>query len=87
MINLTYTPQRADFKAEYSVDGDKLTVMIEDAVETFDFTEIPEGVYENLEITNLPINPILYVERVGDIINVTVFEYYTANEKHLYENI
>ena len=38
MINLIETPQRADIKAEYTVNNDVLTVKIGDATEIFDFT-------------------------------------------------
>ena len=36
MINLIETPQRADIKAEYNVNGDVLTVKIGDVEEIFD---------------------------------------------------
>jgi hypothetical protein len=86
MINLTYTPQRADFKAEYTINNDVLTVTISDATEVFDFTGLPEGRAEEIEVENLPLNPVVSVEKVGNIVNITVIRFYTFDEKELFEN-
>lgn len=44
MIDLIYLPQRADFKAEYIINNDILTVTIDNKTETFNFTGLEEGV-------------------------------------------
>ena len=56
MINLIETPQRADIKAEYNVNGDVLTVKIGDVEEIFDFTGFEEGITEEIIAEELPIN-------------------------------
>ena len=71
MINLIETPQRADFKAEYIVNNDILTVKINDVTETFDFTGLAEGVAEEIAVETLPINPIISAEKIGE----TVFQF------------
>ena len=86
MINLIYTPQRADIKAEYTVNNDILTIKIDGTVETFDFTGLEEGTAEEIVTEILPINPIISVEKIGDEINVTVIRFYTFEEKELFEN-
>ena len=43
MINLIFSPQRADFKADYQVDNDVLAIRMGEVEETFDFTEFEEG--------------------------------------------
>ena len=85
MINLIETPQRADIKAEYNVNGDILTVKIGDVEEIFDFTGLEEGVAEEIIVEELPINPIVSAEKTGDTINIKVIRFYGANEKHLFE--
>lgn len=88
MINLIYTPQRAEIKAEYIVDNDVLTVKIDDVEveEVFDFTGLEEGMAEEIIAEDIPINPIVSVEKTGDIINIKAIRFYTADEKELFEN-
>ena len=86
MINLIYTPQRAEIKAEYIVDNDVLTVKIDDVEEVFDFTGLEEGMAEEIIAEALPINPIVKVEKIGDTVNVTVIRFYGADEKEVFEN-
>lgn len=86
MINLIYTPQRADFKAEYIVNNDILTVKIEEIEEIFDFTGLEEGIAEEIIAEILPINPIISAEKIGDTINIKVIRFYTFEEKELFEN-
>lgn len=89
MINLIYSPQRADIKAKYTVSGDVLTVTIDDGVlsttEIFDFTGLEEGVAEDIIVEVLPINPVISAEKVGDIVTITVIRFYNADEKYLFE--
>lgn len=86
MINLIYSPQRADFKAEYIVNNDILTVKIGDKEENFDFTGLEEGVAEEIIAEELPINPVISAEKIGDVIDVEVIRFYTFEEKELFEN-
>lgn len=85
MINLIYTPQRADIKAEYTVNGDILTVKIRETTETFDFMGLPEGRAEEIIAEALPVNPIVAVEKTGDAIDITVIRFYSFDEKELFE--
>ena len=85
MINLIYTPQRADIKAEYIINNDVLTVKINDKTEAFDFTGLDEGIAEEIVAEVLPINPIVSAEKVGNVINITVIRFYSKEEKHLFE--
>lgn len=85
MIDLIYSPQRADFKAEYKIEDDKLIVTIGEVAEVFDFTGLSEGVAEEIIVEELPINPIVSIEKRGKEINITVIRFYGASEKHLYE--
>lgn len=85
MINLIYTPQRADIKAEYIVNGDVLTVKIGKVSEVFDFTGLPEGRAEEIVAEHLPVNPVISAEKIEDVVNVIVIRFYGADEKHLFE--
>lgn len=86
MINLIYTPQRADVKAEYIINNDILTVKMNDKIEIFDFTGLEEGIAEEIITDTLPINPIVSVEKVGNIFNITVIRFYGEDEKEVFEN-
>lgn len=85
MINLIYSPQRADFKTEYKIEDDKLIVTIGEVAEVFDFTGLSEGVAEEIIVEELPINPIVSVEKTGEEINITVIRFYGEDEKYLFE--
>jgi hypothetical protein len=86
VIKLTETPQRADIKAEYTINGDILTVKIEGNTEVFDFTGLPDGQAEGIEIDSLPINPIVSVKKENDVIDVVAIRFYDADEKAVFEN-
>lgn len=87
MINLIKTPQRADVKVKYEVNGDILKVIYNNTfAEIFDFTGLEEGIAEEIIAETLPINPIISAEKIGDTINVKVIRFYGADEKELFEN-
>lgn len=86
MINLIYSPQRADIKAEYVVNNDILIVKIDNVMETFDFTGLEEGIAEEIIAEELPINPIISAEKIGDTVNIEVIRFYTFEEKELFED-
>lgn len=84
---IIYTPQRSDFyTSTYQLENDVLTVSINDTVETFDFSEFPDGVAEEIITESLPINPIMRVERIQGELKVTVIQFYGESEKHEYES-
>ncbi len=87
MINLSYTPQRADIKIEYIAENDILTATINDATETYDFTGFTEGKAEEIIAESLPINPIISAEKIGETINIKVIRFYNADEKELFEGV
>ena len=86
MINLIETPQRADLKAEYTVNNDTLTVTINNVTEVFYFTGLDEGIAEEIIAEELPINPILSAEKIDDTVNIKVIRFYTFEEKEMFEN-
>ena len=86
MINLIETPQRADIKAEYTINGDALTVKIGEISEIFDFSNLPEGRAEEIIVEVLHVNPIVSVEKVADTVKITVIRFYGEDEKEVFEN-
>lgn len=86
MIDLIETPQRADIKAKYTVEDDVLTVKINGVAETIDFTGLEDGMAEEITVEYLPVNPIVSVEKTGDVISVTVIRFYGEDEKAVFEN-
>ena len=85
MIDLIFTPQRSGIKAEYQISGDVLSITIGGESENFDFTGLEEGVAEEIIAEILPVNPIISVEKTGDIVTVEAIRFYGEDEKHLYE--
>lgn len=87
LINIIYTPQRSDIKAEYSAINDILTIKIGEIEEIFDFTNLDEGKAEEIIVEKLPINPIISAEKIGDTTDITVIRFYGEREKELFENV
>lgn len=85
MISLIETPQRADIKAEYAINDDVLTVIIDNKTEIFDFTGLEEGIAEEIIAEILSLNPIISAEKIGDIVNIKVIRFYNTDEKELFE--
>lgn len=85
MIRIRETPQRADIRMSYSIEGDVLRVMIDGVIEEFDFSGLPEGQAEAIEPINLNINPIVSAKKAGDIIDITLIRFYGEDEKPLFE--
>lgn len=86
MIDLIKTPQRSDYKVEFSTVEDILTVTINDDIsEVFDFTGLPDGIAEDIIIENLPVNPILNVKKEDGKVVVEVLRFYSTEEKELFE--
>lgn len=85
LINLIYTPQRSDFKTEYIINNDILTVKADDVEEDFDFTGLEEGMAEEIIVEKLPVSPIISAEKIGDTVNITVIKFYGKDEKEVFE--
>ena len=86
MINLKLIPQRADFKSEYTVNEDILTIKIKGKTEVFDFTGFEEGIATEIIPEILSINPILSAEKAENTISIKAIRFYTAEEKGEFEN-
>jgi len=87
VINLIKTPKRADIKVEYAIDNDVLIATINNTVETFDFAGLTEGRAEEIITDTLHINPIISAEKIGEIVNITVMQFYGEDEKELFEGV
>lgn len=85
MIKIIETPQRADMKINYVVDGDILNVTIDGVTEEFDFTGLPEGRMTEIIPDDLPINPIMFAEKIDDEITITLVRFYGKDEKEVFE--
>ena len=86
MIIIIETPQRSDYKLDYIIEGDTLTITTEGMTETFVFTDLPEGRAEEIIPENLPICPIISAEKIGYEVTITLIRFYGEDEKEVYEN-
>lgn len=62
----------------YRAEGDVLHVSSGLLSDTFDFTNMPDGVANSIE-TTLPVNPIVHAERINGELNVTLIHWYGAD--------
>ncbi len=86
MIKILETPQFAPFKYAYEIKGDILTLTMNEETEVFDLTELEDGKAESIELEVLPINPVISIEKVGEVIEVKLIRFYGDDEKELFEN-
>lgn len=83
-MKLIMTPQRSDIDCVYSVTGEVLTVVMEGQTDSFDFTEMPDGVADGF-CSVLDPCPVLKAVKTNGKLSVTVISFYgedaTENEK------
>jgi len=83
---IRYTEQGGQpYYAQYTLENDILTIDIDGIVETFDFSEMPDGIAESVTPELLPANPILEVSRVDGELDILVIYWYTEEEIKDYE--
>lgn len=86
MIKIIESPQYSSYKYTYEIKGYILTITMEEKSEVLDLTELEEGQAESVELEVLPINPVISIEKTGEIIEVTLIRFYDSDEKELFEN-
>ena len=86
MIKIIETPQYSSFKYTYEIRDDVLTLTMNEETEILDLTDLPEGQAESIELEVLPINPVVSIEKTGEVIEVTLIRFYDSDEKELFEN-
>lgn len=75
-----YSPQFNDRSTlTYTFEGDKITATLDGVVEVFDFTGMPEGKADGIEVEFLPFNPIGEVERVNGVLKVVLLNFIGAD--------
>ena len=85
MVKILETPQFSSFKYTYEIKGDILTLTMNEETEVLDLTELPEGQAESIELEVLPINPVIAIQKTGEIIEVTLIRFYDSDEKEVFE--
>ncbi|WP_110693281.1 hypothetical protein [Salinicola halophyticus] len=75
-MNLKLSPQRSDLAATFSASGTALTVTIGETVDTFDFTDAPDGTFDEFSSDVLPVCPLLKATKNGDEIVVWALGWY-----------
>ena len=84
---IKYTPQRSDiYRVTYELNECVLKITLNDIEEVFDFTEFEDGIAEKIKPDELPLNPIVSLEKINGEIHVTVIQFYGESEKHEYES-
>ena len=86
MIKIIETPQYASFQYTYEIKGDVLTLTMNEETEVLDLTDLEDGKAESIELEVLPINPVVSIEKAGEIIEVTLIRFYDSDEKDVFEN-
>lgn len=86
MIKIIETPQYSSYKYTYEIKDDILTLTMNEETEVLDLTELEEGRAESIELEVLPINPVVEIEKTGEVIEVTLIRFYDSDEKELFEN-
>ncbi len=80
-MQIKYSPCRSDDSLVYTFDGEKVIVNYNGQEDIFDFTEMPDGVAENIE-TTLPLNPIISAKREEGILYLELLYFHGPNPTH-----
>lgn len=85
MIVINEIPIRSDYRISHIINEDILTVTIEGIEEEFDFTGMPDGALEGIEVDFLPLNPILNAIKELGVLTIDLYRFYSFEEKYLFE--
>lgn len=85
MIVINEIPIRSDYRISHIINEDILTVTIDGIEEEFDFTGMPDGVLEDIEVDFLPLNPILNAIKELGVLTIDLCRFYSFEEKYLFE--
>lgn len=85
MIKIIDTPQRSEDILNYKITGDIVEITLNGNTESFDFTGMPEGILEDIEVEELSYNPIVEGSKVGNELTLTIIRPYSFEEKYLFE--
>lgn len=72
------SPVRSDKTISYEFYGEIITVTIDEQVDRFDFSEVPNGRLEEVE-TSLPLNPIVSAERIDGELYVELINFISSD--------
>jgi len=87
MIKIIETPQFSTTSSyTYEIKGDCLTIQMDGEEEEFDLTNMPEGRSISIQVDNIPINPIVEITKVKDLITITLIRFYGEDEKEEFED-
>lgn len=88
MIELELFPQGNNKirQISYNIEGDVLKVTINNVEEVFDFSDLPDGYLDSVEIENLTDNPILSVRKSDGVINIRAIRFYNETEREEFED-
>ena len=85
MIRIIESPQYSSFKYTYEIKGDILTLTMNKETEVLYLTELEDGQAESIKLEVLPINPVISIEKAGDVIEVKLIRFYDDDEKEVFE--
>jgi hypothetical protein len=80
-MQIKYSPCRSDDKLIYTFEGEKVIVNYSGQEDVFDFTEMPDGVAENIE-TTLSLNPIISAKREEGVLYLELLYFHGANASY-----
>ena len=80
-MQIKYSPCRSDDSLVYTFDGEKVIVNYNGQEDIFDFTEMPDGMAENIK-TTLPLNPIISAKREEGILYLELLYFHGPNATH-----
>ena len=80
-MKIFMSPQVSDKKVKYAFNGYEITVTLDGAADTFDFSEFPDGELEAGEIeTTLSVNPVISAKRENGQLFVELLNFIKPEE-------
>lgn len=78
-MRIKYSPQVSSDTLKYTFTGDIIRVAYKDKTDIFDFTNMPNGIAENIE-SKLGINPIISAKKEDGVLFVELLNFINENE-------
>ena len=78
-MKLFKSPQVSDKTTSYKIENEVITVEFENETEVYDFSEMPEGIAEEIETEVFEFNPIISAKRENGELWIEVLNFITED--------
>ena len=75
MMKVYFSPQVSDERIDYTFENDVITATLNGVTETFDFSEMPNGVADSIESEVFDFNPVISAKKENGTLYVELLNF------------